>query len=100
MNKNNNNKEEIRELVKLYFEYNPQNNKGIGYRAKAYDIISSYLNTHNKKYEDIKKCIESNPIHEKPIWDLFYNYFKNTKKLEKSNYKSSIKDSTNVNDWI
>jgi hypothetical protein len=92
---------DIRKLVKLYMEYNPNMNRGIGFRAKTFDIINSYANTHNKSYEDIKHCIESQPMCQKPIWDMFYNYFyKNIKEEKKSNYKESISDSTDANDWI
>lgn len=93
----------IGELVKLYFQYNPQNNKGIGFRAKANDIITAYANTHGMAYEEIKDCIEKSPMCTKPIWDQFYQYWfnnKNKKKVEKSDYKDSISDSTNPDDWL
>jgi hypothetical protein len=94
-------KKDIAKLVKLYFEYNPQNNKGIGWRAKANDIISSYANTHGMTFEEIKDCIEKSPICQKPIWTQFYEYYGNMKKLnKKSNYKDSVSDSTDVNDWM
>lgn len=96
-------KKDINKLVKLYFEYNPNMNKGIGYRAKANDIINLYANKHNMSYNDIKDCIEKNPMCQKPIWEMFYNYwFKKShiKKEDKSEYKKSIEDSTDVNDWI
>lgn len=97
------NKKVINELVKLYFDVNPNMNKGIGFRAKANDIIKSYVNIHNKSYEEIKSCIESYPMTKIPIWTQFDNYFNkkdNNKNDEKSSYKNSINDSTNIDDWI
>lgn len=99
-------KKEINELVKLYFLCNPQNNKGIGYRIKTNDIITSYANKHNMSYDDIKHCIESNPMCKEPIWEQFYKYWfsknkkSSIKKEEKSEYKKSINTSTDVDDWI
>lgn len=97
-------KKEIRKLVELYFEYNPHNNKGVGFRAKANDIITSYATKHKMTYGDIKHCIESKPMCQEPVWDQFFNYwFKNNnnkKKEEKSEYKDSISDSTDPNDWL
>lgn len=92
-------RKEINELVKLYFDYNPQNNKGIGWRIKANDIITSYANFHKKSYEDIKQCIESSPMCRDAIWIQFEKFF-NKKKVEKSNYKDSINDSTDPGDWL
>ena len=95
-------RKQINELVALYFQYNPHFNKGIGWRAKANDIITAYANTHNKSYEDIKLCIESSPMTGMPIWTQFEKFF-NKKKVEKSNkshYKGSIQDSTDPNDWF
>lgn len=90
----------INQLVKLYFEYNPSMNRGIAFKSKANDIISSYANIHKKTYEEIKDCIEKSPMCKFPIWTQFDNYF-NKKKVEKpSHYKNSIKDSTNPNDWL
>lgn len=89
---------EIRELVKLYFDYNPGMNRGIAFKSKAFDIISSYYNIHKKSYEDIKHCIESKPMCTLPIWDQFSQYFKN--KNEKPTYKSEINNSQNPNDWF
>lgn len=95
-------KKMIRELVDLYFEYNPHMNRGVGFKAKANDIIKAYLITHNKNYDDIKHCIESSPMCGIPIWEQFYNFFykKKNNKQENSSYKSSVSDSTNVDDWI
>ena len=99
--KNNKEKEMINKLVLLYFKYNPNMDKGIGYRIKANDIISSYYYKHKMKYKDIKDCIESNPMSNIPIWELFYNYwYLNNNNNEKSNYKDSISNSTNPDDWI
>lgn len=92
---------EKRELVKLYFEFNPHYNKGIGFKSKAFDIISSYADKHNKSYEDIKLCIESNPMSQKPIWQQFYDFFfKKENKKEDSSYKNSLENSTNIEDWL
>ncbi len=97
----------IRKLVKLYFDYNPNMNRGIGFRSKAFDIISSYVNIHNMTYEDVVDCIESQPMCRKPIWDMFYDYWfkkQNNKDInkeeKKSSYKNSINDSTDVDDWL
>lgn len=98
---NNNNKEEnkiISQLVFLYFQYNPEKNKGINWRIKANDIIrANYLIDKHTK-EEIEDCIKSSPHCKYPIWTQFEIYFKNKKK--KSNYKNSINDSTNPDDWI
>lgn len=97
------NKKEINRLVKLYFECNPHMNRGLGFRIKAYDIISSYINKHNMSYSDVELCIESNKMYDGPIWDMFYNYWfnnKNNKIKNKSSYKNTIGDSTDVNDWL
>jgi hypothetical protein len=100
------NKKIIRELVKLYFDYNPQNNRGVAWKAKTHDIISSYINIHNKSYDEIKACIEAYPMTKIPIWNQFDYFFNIKKKIEKpkqqqkSNYKNSISDSTDVNDWM
>jgi len=90
--------DKIKELVMLYFKHNPNMNKGIGYKVKAWDTISLYANKHNKKYEDIKHCIESQPMCRVPIWNQFYNYF--FKKKNNNTYKNSISDSINPDDWL
>jgi hypothetical protein len=74
-------------------------NRGVAFKAKANDIISSYANIHKKSFEEIKNCIESSPMCQFPIWTQFDNYF-NKKKVKPSNYKDSINDSINPNDWI
>lgn len=86
-------------LVNLYMQYNPNNNKGLNYRFKAWDIISSYYTIHNKTYAEIELCITSMPLCQQPIWDQFNNYFKE-KKESKSNYKESIGESLNPDEWI
>lgn len=93
MNRNN-----INKLVELYFKYNPNMNKGIGFRIKAYDVIKDYLIKNKKSYEEIKLCIEKNPMCQKPIWVMFREYFFENK--SKSKYKESINDSTNPDDWF
>lgn len=103
------NKEEkkmIGNMVILYFMHNPKMDKGIGFRIKANEIITKYYINHNMKEEDIRHCIESQPMCQKPIWDMFYDYwFKNQSssiknEKSKSQYKNSIGDSTNADDWI
>lgn len=97
-------KKEINELVKLYFLHNPQNNKGLGYKIKANDIIKAYAEKHKMSFKDIKHCIEMSPMCQKPIWEQFYDYwFKKShinKEEKKSEYKKTINNSTNVNDWL
>jgi hypothetical protein len=89
---------EVTKLVNIYMEYNPNNNRGIGYRAKANDIIYSYMITHKKTFDEIKECIESNPLCQEPIWKQFNDYF--SKNKNKSNYKNSIGNSIDAKDWI
>jgi hypothetical protein len=89
----------VNELVFLYFQHNPEKNKGMGWRIKANDIIRAYYITHKKTKEEIAQCIESQPQCILPIWTQFENFF-NKKKVEKSEYKNSINDSTDVNDWL
>lgn len=100
-------KEEIANAVSLYFKINPNMDCGIKFRTKAYDIITSYITKHKMPYMEVIKCIESQPMTKIPIWDQFFNYwFKNKnnnedkKEEKKSHYKSSIEDSTDVNDWL
>lgn len=98
-----NKKKEINELVKLYFDFNPHMNRGIAFKAKAHDIIKSYLTKHGKTFDEIKLCIERTPMCQEPIWEQFFQFFfkkNNKKKVENSEYKKSITDSTDVNDWI
>jgi hypothetical protein len=99
MNINKEEKKIINELVTLYFKYNPNMNKGMGFRIKANDVIKEYYITHKKSYEDIKQCIESKPMCQVPIWNQFKNYFYK-KKEEKSEYKNSIGESLNPDDWF
>lgn len=88
----------ITELVNLYFQYNPDKNKGMAWRIKAWDIISSYYVIHKKPYDEIKHCIESKPMCQVAIWEQFKNHF--TKKdINNKGYKK-IQDSTNVDDWL
>lgn len=94
------NKDKINELVKLYFLHNPNMNKGIGFKIKANDIITKYANNHNMPYDEIKNCIEKNPMSQEPIWDMFYNYWFNKPKEKKSDYKDSINNSTDITDWL
>lgn len=94
-------KKEINQLVQLYFMHNPQNNKGIGFRVKANDIITSYATIQKLTYDEIKECIESSPMCTIPIWDQFSQYYyKKKKSKNNSSYKDSVEDSTDVNDWL
>jgi hypothetical protein len=99
-----NDKKVVRELVNLYFLNNPQNNKGMGFRTKTWDIITSYYTKHNMSKEDIEHCIESSPMCKLPIWDQFYNYkFKNENKNnieESGKYKKSVDESLDPSDWV
>jgi hypothetical protein len=88
----------ITELVNIYFMYNPQMNKGMAFRIKAWDIISAHYITLKKPYDDIKHCIESKPMCKLPIWEQFYKYF--NKETDNKGYKGTITDSTNADDWI
>lgn len=97
-------KKDIRKLVDLYFQYNPSKNRGVAWRAKAYDIISGYATGDKKTYEEIAECIEKYPGTGMPIWTQFENHFSsiNKKKIENENsdYRNSINNSTDVNDWL
>lgn len=102
-------KETTRELVNLYFLYNPQYNRGFAFKVKAYDTIFNYVNALGMSFEDIKDCIESQPGCKLPIWEQFYKYYgkikykdNNKKKVENENsdYRKSINNSTDVNDWL
>ena len=97
MNNNNEDKKIIRDLVKLYFDYNPHMNRGIAFKSKAFDIISSYYNIHKMSKEDIEDCISSQPHCKNPIWIQFSSYYNKNKK---SNYKGSVSDSTNPDDYL
>jgi hypothetical protein len=88
----------IRRLVSLYFEVNPNMNKGIAFKTKAWDIISSYYIKYKKTEEEIKHCIESSPMNTEPIWNAFHTYFFKIK--PKSEYKDSINKSLNPDDWL
>lgn len=105
-------KENTRELVKHYFLYNPQYNKGFAFKIKAYDTIFNYINALGMTFDEVKDCIESNPACKMPIWEQFYKYYGkmkykdndniNKKKIENENsdYRKSINNSTDVNDWL
>jgi hypothetical protein len=99
MKLNENDRVEIRKLVNLYFQVNPNMNKGFAFKTKAWDIISAYYKKHNKAYEEIEHCIESDPMTTKPIWTAFYDYFYKDKP-KKSEYKNSIDKSLNPDDWL
>jgi hypothetical protein len=91
----------LTELVDIYFMYNPQNNKGMAFKIKTWDIISAYYLVHKKTYEEIKLCIESKPMCTIPIWDHFNNYFTiKNKPIESNSYKKTVSDSINVDDWL
>lgn len=92
-------KKEVNKLVSLYFYINPNMNKGMAFRIKANDVITQYYFAYDKSYEEIEHCIRSQPMCQKPIWIQFKDYFYNKKK-ENSHYKSSIEDSTNIDDWM
>lgn len=95
------NKKDIVKLVELYFNNNPNfKNKGIGYRIKTYDIIEKYNKEFKKTYKEIEECINLYKYSDEPIWNILYNYFFKSNKNKKSNYKDSITDSTNIDDWI
>lgn len=99
-------KKDINKLVMLYFKHNPQNDNGVGWRVKANQIITKYANELNMSYDDIKHCIESQPMCPKPIWTQFYEYYgkyklnKDNNEEKKSSYKNTINDSTDVDDWL
>lgn len=93
-------RKEINQLVKLYFDFNPSMNRGIGFKSKANDIITSYANKLNKNFEEIKECIESSPDCQFPIWTQFDNFFNKKKVEKKSHYKDSINNSINPSDWL
>lgn len=97
---------DIKDLTKMYFLYNPQYNTTIAFKIKANDTITNYIVNHGMKYDDVKKCIELSPMCKVPIWTQLYNYWykedmrNKNKKKESSNYKNSVSESTNVDDYI
>jgi group I intron endonuclease len=108
-----NNRDNINNLTKLYFEYCPNMNRGLKFKIKAQEIINTYLNKHGMTVKDVEDCIKKYPMCQQPIWQQFYDYWykeknvnknknniEESKKQEKSNYKSSIGTSLDPNDWI